>query len=265
MSRPAPSIRHFADIESFRGLWPGGYHEGYPLDPGSESTYGPLGYMSVLHVTYLLCVRPYIRPETVAVEIGPGRGAWTRTLLGAQEVWCLDVLSEEETGFADYLGKPRNVHYLQVSDFECRDLPDDHFDYLFSFGCLCHIPFDGVSAYMRNLHPKLRKGAQGFIMVADFAKYRAALREIDRLDAVRRGMQARLARRWYLRLLSRWLARPRLIAEPTELREDSTPSPGRWYDAGTARTCSMLEACGYRVLDPDVQVSLRDPVIHFTK
>jgi hypothetical protein len=50
-----------------------------------------------------------------------------------------------------------------------------------------------------------------------------------------------------------------------ELREDPEPAPGRWYHAGTDRTCGMLEACGYRVLDRDVQVSHRDPVIHFTK
>ncbi len=253
-----------ADVECFRGLWKGGYHEGFPLDPVSESSYGPLGYMSVLHVIYLTCIRPYVGAETVALEIGPGRGAWTKSLLGAREVWCVDVLSAEETGFVEYVGRHSHVRYLQVEDFECRDLPDDHFSYLFSFGCLCHVPFEGVAAYMRNLYPKLRKGANAFVMVADYAKYRAALRDLDRLDVVRRGLRARLERRPFLKPLLGWLMPPRNVA-PMELREDAAPSPGRWYDAGVGRTIRMLEECGYRILDPDVQTSHRDPIIHFTK
>lgn len=260
-----PPVTPAADVESFRNLWPGGYHEGFPLDPVGLSSYGPMGFMSVLHVIYLMCIRPYVKPDTIAVEIGPGRGAWTRTLLAAREVWCLDVLSPTETGFADYVGQPPNVRYLQVSDFECRDLPDDHFSYLFSFGCLCHVPFEGVTAYMRSLYPKLKPGAQAFVMVADFDKYRRALGNLERLDIVRREVRERLDRRPYLRPVGKWILPPRRMHEPTELREDAAPAPGRWYHAGTDRTCRMLEGCGYRVLDRDVQVSHRDPVIHFTR
>jgi hypothetical protein len=254
-----------ADVESFRGLWPGGYQEGFPLDPVSESSYGPFSYMSVLHVAYLACIRPHVGPDTIALEIGPGRGCWTRTLLGAREIWCLDVLSQEETGFSEYIGRPPNVRYIQVDDFLCRDLPDDHFTYLFSYGCLCHIPFEGVRAYLRNLFPKLRAGAQAFIMVADFDKYRRALRDVERLDVVRRGMRAWMKRRFLLRPLAGLLLPSRPLADPLELREDESPSPGRWYHAGTARTCRMLEECGYRVLVEDLGVNHRDPVIHFTK
>jgi hypothetical protein len=43
------------------------------------------------------------------------------------------------------------------------------------------------------------------------------------------------------------------------------PSPGRWYNAGIERTCSMLEEVGYQVVDPDVGTIPRDPIIHFVK
>lgn len=259
------SASRAADVDSFRGLWPGGYFEGSPLDPVGESSYGVLGYMSVLHVIWLTCIRPYVNERTVGIEIGPGRGAWTKTMLAARELWCLDVLSPEETGFRSYVGNPPNVHYLQVGDFECRDLPDAHFNYLFSFGCLCHVPFEGVTAYMRNLYPKLVPGAECFIMVADYAKLRRAFADMPRLNVVRRGMLARLGQAPLLGPIARRLFPERSAELPFNLRDDDTPAPGRWYDAGVERTCRMLEQCGYRVVDPDLQISHRDPIIHFTR
>ena len=35
------------------------------------------------------------------------------------------------------------MRYVEVSDFSCRELPDDHFDFLFSFGVFCHISWEG--------------------------------------------------------------------------------------------------------------------------
>ena len=72
------------EIASFEGLWKGGYYEGDPLDPLSRSTFGNYGYVSVLYATYLACIKPYITAETRALELGPGRGAWTKTMLSAK-------------------------------------------------------------------------------------------------------------------------------------------------------------------------------------
>jgi phospholipid N-methyltransferase len=253
-----------ADLESFRDIWPGGYHEGFPLDPVGESSYGPFGYMSVLYVVYLTCIRPYVNQDTVALEIGPGRGAWTRAMLKAREIWCLDVRSDQENGFSEYLGHPKNVRYVQVSDFSCSDLPENHFDYAFSFGCFCHIPFSGVRAYMQNLFPKLKPNARGFIMVADYEKYRKAVANIERLDVVGREFRRRLASRAWIRPLVPLLGRRRPF-RADHVQDDDVPRPGRWYDAGVDQTCRMLRECGYTVVCPDLEVTVRDPVIEFTK
>lgn len=66
--------------------WKDGYFEGNPLRPLHRSTYRQCGFMSVLHATYLRCIKTYIQPSTVAPELGPGRGAWTRGMLGASEI-----------------------------------------------------------------------------------------------------------------------------------------------------------------------------------
>src|SRR5579862_5078669 len=91
------------ELNSFQKLWHGGYFEGQPRDPLGISAYQQLGFISILHATYLRCIKPYVTGETVALELGPGRGAWTKCLLPAKEVYALDALSAEHNGFFQYL------------------------------------------------------------------------------------------------------------------------------------------------------------------
>jgi hypothetical protein len=250
------------EIHSFKSLWRGGYYEGDPLDPLGPSGYLSQGYMSVLHATYLACIRPYVTAQTIALEIGPGRGAWTKSMLAAKEIWCLDALSAEHNQFWEYIGKQPHVHYHQVSDFSCSVLPDDHFDFFFTFGVFCHVSFDGISAYMQNLRNKLRPGANGFMMVADYDKFNASMRQMDRLSASRVTEIRRRLR--VLRTL--WRTMGGDVAQPLKDKsEDLAHYPGRWYHAGIDRTCSMLEQLGYTVVSPDIGVNFRDPVIQFRR
>jgi hypothetical protein len=253
-----------AELSAFKDLWEGGYYEGDPLEPRrAGSTYRGTGFVSSLHATYLACIKPHVTPTTVALEIGPGRGAWTRALLGAKEVWALDALSAEHNGIHDYLGHPRNLIYHQVTDFSCSMLPEDHFDYMFSFGCLCHVSFAGITAYAQNLLPKLRSGAHCYWMVGDFAKFNDALERIDAgslWDNVIPATPLYAPLKWLFLRLERRHRRPRLAP-----RRDDQPEPGRWFDAGAARTAAMLRETGYRVLDEDVGTCPRDPIVHFQK
>src|SRR3989337_1891582 len=41
----------------------------------------------------------------------------------------------------EYLNRPDNFYYYPVEDFRWRSLPDDYFNYMFSFGTLCHLQF----------------------------------------------------------------------------------------------------------------------------
>lgn len=255
--------RATAEIESFGPLWSGGYYEGDPLRPLAKSGYGQLGFMSVLYATYLRCIKPYINHETVALEIGPGRGTWTRALLPAEEVYVLDALPEEHNGFFQYLGYPRNVRYFQVSDFRCSVLPDDHFDYMFSFGCLCHVSFAGIQEYAVNVFQKLKAGANCFWMIADYAKYNRAIADLNNLS-VWSALQPTRQRYAPIKWLFAYLMK-RGQPIPKEMDQNNEPFPGRWYHAGAERTCSMLREVGYEVVDEDVGTCLRDPIIHFMK
>ncbi|PSB04082.1 class I SAM-dependent methyltransferase [Merismopedia glauca] len=250
------------ELNSFQNLWNNGYYEGDPLQPLASSSYGQLNYMSVLHATYLKCIKPYVNSETIAVEIGPGRGAWTKALLPAKEVWGLDALSAEHNQFFEYLDYPQNVKYFQVTDFTCSMLPNDYFNYMFSFGCLCHVSFQGISEYAANIFPKLKKGSNCFWMIADYQKYNQAIANANNLSIWRHLPVAE--RYGYIRKLLRWLE---LHQKPKAIEPDNNdiPNPGRWYDAGLDKTCSMLQNIGYEIVEADVGTVHRDPIIHFIK
>jgi hypothetical protein len=251
------------EIESFESLWPGGYYAGDPLEPTGQSAYRELGFINVLHVAYLRCIKPYVGSETIALEIGPGRGAFTRTLLSCKEVWCLDALPEDHNKFYEFLGYPSNVKYFQVTDFSCDMLPDNYFTYMFSFGTLCHVSFDGITEYARNLFPKLRQSANCFWMIADYQKYNSALNNLARLSIVENLFPGG---RRYLGLKAAIRSLTAMRVKRLEIKDrDHLPRPGRWYDAGIERTCTMLEKVGYKIIDQDTGVNLRDPVIHFVR
>jgi len=229
----------------------------------SKSGYGQLSFISILHATYLRCIRPYVNIRTVSLEIGPGRGAWTKALLPSKEVYALDALPEEHNKFFEYLGYPKNVQYFQVKDFKCEMLPDDYFDYMFSFGCLCHVSFEGIREYAVNVFPKLKRNSNCFWMVADYDKYNRAISNLNDLSiwsTLIPGSRRYLPLKWYLLHL---MKKEKLHCIKADENDD--PKPGRWYHAGIERTCSMLKDAGYRIVDPDVGTCHRDPIIHFIK
>jgi len=251
------------EIASFEGLWPGGYYEGDPLDPLGRSNYGGYGYLSVLHATYLFCIRPYITSTSKVLEIGPGRGAWTKTMLDAAEVWCLDALSAEHNGFNQYVGAHDNVRYIQVGDFECKDLPDDYFTFMFSFGTLCHVSPEGVAEYARNLFPKMTSGSDCFWFISDKSKYEAFIERRNSFDiwrAIAPKRASLLPVRKLLELFSKFSS-PTFSAN----FDDFEDGPGKWYEGGVGKTCEMLVNAGYKILNPDVGILTRDAIIHFTK
>jgi len=243
------------EIESFKELWEGGYCEGNPLDPHAHSSYSALdalngysdqrartadgtvtaeetGFLSTLYVTYLMTIRNRAAGRTV-LEIGPGRGPWTQAILqdGAKFVYALDALSPEHNAFYEYIGEAsrERVKYSVVEDFSCREVPDGSIDFVFSFGCFCHLSRASVLQYMSSIYHKMKSGADGFIMISDYDK------------------------------------RDKVLGVVSNKEEDLTPSPGRWYHLGTDWFVSTIESLGFEVLDRDIGCNLRDPVVHFRR
>lgn len=262
----ADNTRLIQEIKSFDRLWKGGYYEGDPLDPMGRSDYGLLGYVSVLYATYLTCIMPYMNEKAVVCEIGCGRGAWTKTFSKAKEIWCLDALSAEHNQFWEFVGRDPKIKYIQVNDFSCSQLPNNKFNFLFSFGCFCHISFDGLEQYMKNIHNKLISGAHCFIMIADYDKYNNAIANKEKFFI--KLFPPKIAPFVKLYLSLRKVFNPKrynINYHYHNKNEDNSIRPGRWYHAGIDRTCKLLENLSYEIIEKDVRVNHRDPIVHFTK
>jgi hypothetical protein len=189
-------------------------------------------------------------------------------MLPSKEVWTIDARSAEENCFFEYLGNPTNVKYFQVEDFKCEMLPENSFDYMFSFGCLCHVSFAGITEYAVNLYPKMKKGSNCFWMIADYDKYNRVIQDFDKYS-VWKALVPRTPKFIPLRFLFTFLMKAEKIRTPNQHPvmpdKDQEPRRGRWYHSGIERTCAMLEETGYQIVDPDVGTIIRDPIIHFRK
>ena len=235
------------EIASFDGLWGGGYFEGDPLDPHARSHYSAIdqqngylqqpsdlpaqqmGCVSALYATYLLTIRNRLPASATVLEIGPGRGGWTKALLtqNPSKIFALDALSAEHNGFYQHVGHDSRVTYVQVDDLECSCVPDRSVDFFFSFGVFCHISRRGTEAYFASIARKMKFGATGFCMISDYEKMGQALGVV------------------------------------VSQEEHDQPEAGRWYHLGRAWFCETLMKYGFEVLDPDIGVLVRDPIVHF--
>lgn len=254
-------------FRGFENIWKGGYFEGDPLDPLGPSKYRRIGYISLLHAIYLACIKPYIHQDSFVLEIGPGRGAWTKTMLKVKEIWCLDAKSREDNQIDQYLEYPNNLTYFQVTDFSCKMLPNDTFTYMFSYGCLCHVPWTGIQQYAENLYEKLKTGAQAFWMVADYDKRNHVSKEFNQYDIFARTLPVKIFHilEWMNRMKKNKLLGPG-YEPPLNMNENTeTFENGRWYHSGASRTAEMLRNVGYQVICEDVGLAPRDAIVHFFK
>lgn len=182
----------------------------------------------------------------------------------------MDALSAEHNGFYSYVGQADNVHYHQVEDFALSMIPDGSIDYVFSYDALCHVSFAGISAYARSLHRVMKPGADAFLMVADYHKHNAFVHSLGRQNALvallprRRHPLIRRLGAGLIRRYSDWDSHRRGV-HYLSLNEDDAPRPGRWYHAGGAETSSVLRDVGFEVLDADMGVDPRSPVVHFRR
>jgi hypothetical protein len=269
-------------LSQFTRIWSGGYFEGNPLDPMTPSTYGIYGYNSILYTTFCSCIRPYLAQGATVLEIGPGRGAWTKTFLGrgCERIYAVDVAPPEHTGFWEYVGYHSEIQYIVDQDLSLSEIPENSIDFFFSFGVFCHLLPEMCETYIDSLSRKMRSGGRGFLMIADFDKYnycrlnsgKTSIRTI--FDAP--GIHLARARKQKSLILIRlvftlywYIFRKFLDLEPVDKTKVKNlvgnDGKGGWYHWGLERACAAIERAGFDIIESDVNVNPRDPIIHFWK
>jgi hypothetical protein len=90
-------------------------------------------------------VLPFVNPEHIAVEIGPGGGRWTRYLLGFKTVYAVDYYEELLAEFRKTFGRYPNVKTIKNHGTAFPGIAPQSVDYTLSFGC-----FMAISATSRT-------------------------------------------------------------------------------------------------------------------
>lgn len=263
------------ELNSFQSIWNDGFYAGDPSNP-YFGLYGIHSFMGVSHAIYLACIKPYIKSSSTILEIGCGRGAWTKLMLEAQRIYCLDALSAEHNGFNNYVGLHDNVVYYWVKDFSLRMIPDNSLDYVFSYDVLCHVSNEGIGEYAKNMFKKMKSGAIAFWMVADYEKYNSFVENIENINKPNSLTCLYLNDKNKMRRIFNFILKHlfhkinlwnknRYKIGMLDLNEDNIPRPGRWYNMGRDKLVNLLKDVGYEIISEDMELDFRSPIVYFKK
>jgi ubiquinone/menaquinone biosynthesis C-methylase UbiE len=114
-------------------------------------------------------IRPYVRASSTVLEIGPGGGRWTRYLVAASKVICVDI-NPEFFGALRSMFPTANLEFYQPQGCDLRPVPDESVDFAFSFGTFVHIEPEGISEYLMEIHRVLRPGGIAAVQYAEKKK-----------------------------------------------------------------------------------------------
>jgi len=241
------------EIESFQELWPGGSN---PSKMGWSTAVAELAKRGT-YVEKIVghCITPYITPEARVLDIGTNGGFWLLPMQDAKEIIGMDVLPADHLNFWSNVNSRMSsenaakVKFKHVTDFSCCEVEDNSLDLVYSYDVFCHISLEGSVEYLRNLYPKMKKGASAFIMIADDSKY-------PRDETGMKGRNKLMLRAGF----TNW---EDFVEDDGELSQVS----GRWYFYGRDKFCAAAEELGYRVVSPDCAEDMdrKCPIVHFCK
>lgn len=230
------------EIDLFSTVWKGGFFNDINKDPRK------------LYKIKEEVIDNFLKENMSVLEIGCGRGAWTKNMLKAKHIYTLDALSAEHNGFWEYVGSENKdkITYNKVYDFKCADIPDNSIDFLFSYDVFCHISYSGMKEYMKNLYPKLKKGAKCFVMVADYDKYKKS------------GLWDKYINAWNKE--KEMLGYNSLESMISDFDGDNVKNNRvRWFWYGNDRFCDVLRENNYQIIEKDMNLIEKDPICFFIK
>jgi hypothetical protein len=109
---------------------------------------------------FLKAVVPYLQPDSRVLELGPGRGSWSRAILKFipdGELHTVDF--QDVTQWLNPSVYAGRLVCHQVAENSFSELPDNYFNFFWSFGVLCHNEVDGIRKILTNARQKMKPGA----------------------------------------------------------------------------------------------------------
>jgi ubiquinone/menaquinone biosynthesis C-methylase UbiE len=140
----------------------------YGLQWGDPEISGPHVFMRDRYVL------PYVKPDQVALEIGPGGGRWTRYLLGFQRLYTVDYHAELLHELRRRCNRP-SMQFIVNNGTDFPGVPENSVDYVLSVGCFVHLEPHLIAAYLKNIATILKPGGTVFITFSDKTKFGAQI------------------------------------------------------------------------------------------
>ncbi len=216
-------------LEVLRNLFPRGYSSGDVLSriPGPRRILEEVRIGASYRQVFFRAILPYLTRESKVLELGPGSGSWTRAIL--KYVPLGEVHTVDFQDVRDWIqpepGSGRLVCY-QVTDNSFAGVPDGAFDFLWSFGVLCHNNADHRREILRNSLRKLKPGGVAAHQIGDW----------DKLDQLGWGLR---------------------FGIPARFRK--LPDEQIWWPRNSAaQTCQMAREEGWEIVAPDLALLKRD-------
>lgn len=174
---------------------------------------------------------PFLRNDSKILEIGPGRGSWSRAILKhipQGELHTVDFQNVEEWLQPErYNGRLRCHKIEDNSDYD-RIFQNDYFDICWSFGVLCHNNLDKIESILSYTLTKVKKDGHAIHQHSDWDK-------LERYGWERGGV-------------------------PTDFR--NKPDDEIWWPRNNQVEMSeAAKRAGWKVVTPDLGLLERDSII----
>ena len=140
----------------------------YGVEWGDVELVPPLKYFRESFLT------PYVNPDHVALEIGPGGGRWTQYMLGFKKLYLVDyhqqLLDEIRSSIS-----ARNVEFIKNNGCDFPGVCSSSIDFIFSFGVFVHLDIPIIEGYLNNIRGIAKPGATIVLQYADKTKRMAQI------------------------------------------------------------------------------------------
>lgn len=130
-----------------------------------------LPFLVVVRDQWLL---PLLSPRKTVLEIGSGGGRWTRYLLPAQRLYCVDVNPEMFHYLLERLGPRANLSFVRTAGTDLPGIEPRSIDLVFTFGTFVHLEAELIDAYLRSIRTVIRPDGDVLLHYSDKEKPAAA-------------------------------------------------------------------------------------------
>jgi phospholipid N-methyltransferase len=115
---------------------------------------------------------PYLKSDVRVLELGPGRGSWSRAILSLVtkgELHTVDYVDVSKWLEPSKYGGRLVCHQVVDNSFsELSNMPP--FDVFWSFGVLCHNNLENIETILVNARSKMKPGAVAIHQYGDWKK-----------------------------------------------------------------------------------------------